>query len=339
MKPEYKFKSKSVNIIHTTYYTVPEDWQVFSLNNFAQEVKERFSTDKEGPILSVTKYKGFVESSKYFKKRIYSKDIKNYKLVENGDFAYATIHLDEGSLGLLKEFKRGYISPMYTVFRTNSSIDKDFLYYLLKSNMYIQIYKSLGEGSINRRKSISFDDLSKLKIPIPSLVEQQKIASILSKLDELVQKNEQIIEQTQILKKGLMQRLLIKGIRHTKFKNTELGKTPEDWVVIKLGEHVELRSGKSNPTKNLSESNQIPVYGSNGITGFFTEHIMERPTVVVGRVGEYAGSIHVTKGKSWITDNAIYFSKLPTFIDVNFLGSFLIVHDLGRFAEKTGQQN
>ena len=123
----------------------------------------------------------------------------------------------------------------------------------------------------------------------------------------------------------------------SKFKKTELGEIPEHWIIVNLGEHVELRSGKSNPTKNLSENNLIPVYGANGITGFFTEHIMEIPTIVVGRVGEYAGSIHITKGKSWITDNAIYFSKLPDFMDVNFLGSFLILYDLGRLAEKTGQ--
>ena len=50
------------------------------------------------------------------------------------------------------------------------------------------------------------------------LIEQQKIASILSKVDELIQKTDQIIEQTQRLKKGLMQKLLTKGIGHTKFK-------------------------------------------------------------------------------------------------------------------------
>ena len=63
----------------------------------------------------------------------------------------------------------------------------------------------------------------------PPLKEQQKIASILSNVDELIQKTEQIIEQTQRLKKGLMQRLLTKGIGHTKFKKTELGEIPEEW--------------------------------------------------------------------------------------------------------------
>ena len=57
--------------------------------------------------------------------------------------------------------------------------------------------------------------------------------SILSNVDELIQKTEQIIEQTQRLKKGLMQRLLTKGIGHTKFKKTELGEIPQmKWQLV-----------------------------------------------------------------------------------------------------------
>ena len=66
---------------------------------------------------------------------------------------------------------------------------------------------------------LSKNNLKKIRIPLPPIKEQQKIASILSNVDELIQKTEQIIEQTQRLKKGLMQRLLTKGIGHTKFKS------------------------------------------------------------------------------------------------------------------------
>jgi type I restriction enzyme S subunit len=52
---------------------------------------------------------------------------------------------------------------------------------------------------------------------------------------------------------------------------------PEEWQVINLGEYLELRSGESNPTRNLSPDNSIPVYGANGITGFYTEYLMSEP--------------------------------------------------------------
>src|SRR5215210_6203469 len=124
---------KYVRLIYNLHYKVPEDWQERKISSFARETNQRYSKDKDGPVLSVTKYKGFVKSREYFKRQIYSKDITKYKCVEKGEFAYATIHLDEGSLGLLKKYDRGYVSPMYTVFRTDSSINSDFLHFLLRS--------------------------------------------------------------------------------------------------------------------------------------------------------------------------------------------------------------
>jgi len=230
---------KYVNTVFDFFEEVPEDWEVRPLSSFATEINRRFSKDKKGPVLSVTKYKGFVKSLEYFKKQIFSKDIKKYKLVEKGNFAYATIHLDEGSLGLLKEFEYGYISPMYTVFRTDDTINPDYLYLLLKTESYLQKYSAMGEGTVNRRKSISFENLSKLKIPLPHLEGQNKIASILSNVDSLIHQTQKEIEQTQRLKKGLMQKLLTKGIGHNKFKKVKslFGKEieiPEEWKIFSI---------------------------------------------------------------------------------------------------------
>ena len=236
-KPGYKV----VNTIFENFEEVPEEWELRKLGDFATLIIKRFDEKNNAPILSVTKSKGFVRSLEYFKKKIFSDDITNYKMVENGDFAYSTIHLDEGSLGLLQEFERGYISPMYNVFRLDETVDTSFIFYLLKSEAYLQKYSTMGEGTVNRRKSITFEILSQLKIPLPSLKEQQKIASILSNIDNLILKYDFILDQTKHLKKGLMQQLLTKGIGHKKFKKikwlfgTEL-EIPEEWNVVKLGE-------------------------------------------------------------------------------------------------------
>lgn len=75
---------------------------------------------------------------------------------------------------------------------------------------------------------------SDVLLPVPPIKEQRKIAAILSSVDEAIEKTEAIIEQTEKVKKGLMQQLLTKGIGHTKFKKTEIGEIPEGWEVVEL---------------------------------------------------------------------------------------------------------
>ena len=76
-----------------------------------------------------------------------------------------------------------------------------------------------------------------LKILLPPLGEQRKIAAILSSVDEAIEKTQAVIDQVQVVKKGLMQELLTKGLpgRHKKFKQTEIGDLPESWDVTALG--------------------------------------------------------------------------------------------------------
>jgi type I restriction enzyme S subunit len=67
--------------------------------------------------------------------------------------------------------------------------------------------------------------------PLPPFEEQKRIALILSSVDEAIQKTAEIIQKAQELKKGLMQQLLTKGIGHTKFKQTEIGEIPVEWLL------------------------------------------------------------------------------------------------------------
>ena len=67
------------------------------------------------------------------------------------------------------------------------------------------------------------------------MAEQQKIASILTSVDEVIEKTEAQISKLQDLKKGMMQELLTKGIGHTEFKDSPVGRIPKGWEVVKLG--------------------------------------------------------------------------------------------------------
>ena len=93
------------------------------------------------------------------------------------------------------------------------------------------------------RFGLTVDAINRAKIPLPPFEEQQKIADILSKVDKQINLTEQIMDKTEELKKGLMQKLLTKGIGHTKFKKTELGEIPEEWDTLRFGDIAAYKNG------------------------------------------------------------------------------------------------
>lgn len=155
-------------------------WPMVPLGELATEVTRRVGAADVPKVYSVTKHSGFVPSDTYFRKSVYSRDLANYKLVKQGEFAYATIHLDEGSIGIAPG--RAAISPMYTVFSADATrIDSRFLLEYLKSERAKPSISLLGKGAVHRRKSVSFDQLSRLRVPLPPLPEQRRIAAILDR--------------------------------------------------------------------------------------------------------------------------------------------------------------
>jgi type I restriction enzyme S subunit len=87
--------------------------------------------------------------------------------------------------------------------------------------------------------------LESFKVFLPPFAEQRKIAEILSRVDDAIQKTDEVIANTACLKKGLMQELLTKGIGHKEFKDTEIGRIPKDWEVIRIQEVADIRSNRS----------------------------------------------------------------------------------------------
>ena len=109
-----------------------------------------------------------------------------------------------------------------------SRLNGDFSFY----TMVNEIPKINEKTASTTVKHLSTKDIKSLKILLPPLPEQKKIASILSSVDETIVKTKSVIEQTKKLKQGLIQKLLTRGIGHTKFKKTEIGEIPEGWEVV-----------------------------------------------------------------------------------------------------------
>ncbi len=195
-------------------------WKEIHIRDVSKEVSIRNKADKPMTVLSCTKHYGLVPSLEYFGRKIFSDDISTYKVVPKNHFAYATNHIEEGSIGYQDILDESLISPMYTVFKTDSSINDVFLYKLLKSHKLVSQYQARMEGSIDRRGGLRWDAFSIIKVHIPSIAEQIAIAQVLQAADQeinlLKTKTEKLREQ----KKGMMQQLLT-GKKRLKLEGSE----------------------------------------------------------------------------------------------------------------------
>ena len=84
----------------------------------------------------------------------------------------------------------------------------------------------------------SWAQLGVFTFPLPPLPEQREIAAILSSVDDAIEKTQAVVDQVQVVKRGLMQELLTRGLpgRHTRFKQTEIGEIPKEWKIVQLSD-------------------------------------------------------------------------------------------------------
>ena len=184
-------------------------WKAVSIGSFATHASNINKSGHALPVLSCTKYAGLVDSLSYFGKQIFSQNTSTYKLVARGQFAYATNHIEEGSIGYQGLYDAALISPMYTVFEVNASaVDHGFLYKLLKTEAMRRVFESSTHGSVARRGSLRWPEFAKLKITVPPLSEQTAIASLLDVASKEIELVSAEIAQLRTQKRALMQKLL-----------------------------------------------------------------------------------------------------------------------------------
>jgi len=130
------------------------------------------------------------------------------------------------------------MTPLYTneaivgfIEKRPNTVDRDYLYYGLQSwNLLGEVDQAVKGATLNK------DKMSRILGVFPPLPEQKKIASILTSVDEVIENTQKQIDKLQDLKKATMNELLTKGIGHTEFKDSELGRIPKSWEVVQLEE-------------------------------------------------------------------------------------------------------
>lgn len=302
---------------------LPKDWEKRKIGDIAAEISERNDADDDLPVLSCTKHDGLVDSLKYFKRRVFSEDISKYKVVPRNCFAYATNHIEEGSIGYQDTYDRALISPIYTVFRTKPEMDDAYLFYLFKTELYRHIFEINTSASVDRRGSLRWKEFSQIAVPVPPFIEQEKIAEILLAWDRAIETMDKLIDAKTRLKKGLMQKLLTGKVRFKEFK--------EKWRHLKLADVCEIQYGKSQ--KGLP-SGKYKIYGTGGVVGFTSAYLYDKPSVLIGRKGTIDTPIYVDE--PFYPIDTIFYVKPKNDVSPKFLYYQLGMKNLKRYNEASG---
>ena len=155
------------------------------LGKFIKEYSER------NKVYSVTKSQGFC--TEYFGKEVASQDKTTYKIVPQGYFAYNPSRINVGSVDWQRYEKRVIVSPLYNVFSVSEGIDRQYLYYFLRSDLGRQMIKAKASGSV--RDNLKLDMLKEMTIPDISVEQQKFCSSVLDKLHKLIQMRQQELQK------------------------------------------------------------------------------------------------------------------------------------------------
>ena len=161
--------------------------------------------------------------------------------IEAGDILVSTVRPYLRAFAMVHDNGGDLIASTGFAVLSSTGVNGEFLYQFVLSEPFAQFLTERMTGS--NYPAVNSSDVALCPIPLPPTQEQKKIADILSSVDDAIQKADAVIAKTRDLKKALMQRLLTRGIAHTKFKKTPIGEIPVEWKTDKLKNLGEIITG------------------------------------------------------------------------------------------------
>ena len=152
---------------------------------------------------------GVVPKSERYERDFLVKDSdKKYRVTHLGDICYNPANLKFGVI-CRNKYGDGIFSPIYVTFRVMNDVIPEFVEMLVTRQDFIQYALRYQQGTVYERMSVSPEDLLSIKVFIPCLAEQQKIADCLSVLDDVIEKQKATLAAWEEMKKGLLQQMFV----------------------------------------------------------------------------------------------------------------------------------
>jgi len=302
--------------------TVPKDWRVTRLDAVADVIfsnVDKHTIEGEKPVRlcnyvdvykndRITAGMDFMEASaderEIRKFQIRRGDILATKDSEEADDIAIPAVVTADLPGVLCGYHLAMIRPRL------ASVNGSYLAWLHASKHFRAQYEAKAVGVT--RFGLSQYAFRSARIPIPSLVAQQRISAYLdascAALDGAIAAKRRQLETLDVVRTTLAHDAVTKGIdpatETVVFGIPHYEATPKHWKRSKLRYEISIQNGDFVSDK-LQEGGANPILGGNGVMGHTDLSNVDGETVVIGRVGAYCGNAHYVQGKAWVSDNAL----------------------------------
>lgn len=228
--------------VKTEAGTLPSDWSSAFLSAISDVLSEQ-AGDREFETLSISAGVGFVNQAEKFGKELSGKQYTKYTVLRRGDFAYNkgnSKRYPQGCTYMLREREEAAVPNVFECFRITQGRPEYYEQLFINGFMNKQLTRKINHGvRDDGLLNLTDDDFYSTVLPVPSLVEQQKIAEILATCDRVIELKQQLLEEKRRQKKWLMQKLLDpnSGTRVPGFEQSEWNEVSLLDCCIKKGEY------------------------------------------------------------------------------------------------------
>lgn len=214
---------------------------------------------------------------------------------------------------------------------------------------------ALAKGVRERSADFRFETFARQLLPLPPLPEQRTIADYLDAkcgaIDAAIAEAKKGIEEYKAWKKSLIfeavtgKRRVFNAEKQRRREAEKMkpsgipwiGEIPEGWEMVPLKWLCTMQAGKTLSSEQIGAIGDYPVFGGNGIRGYFGEFNHDGPCLLVGRQGALCGNVHFVDGKIWATEHALI--TLPRdIVLLPYLNWLLIGMNLNRYVTQTAAQ-
>ena len=257
-------------------------------------------------LLSVTMNDGVMPRSEIEGKDNSSEDKSNYKVVLTGDMVYNSMRMWQGANGISP--CDGIVSPAYTVLMPKIPISNGYFAAFFKSPNLINEFRKNSQGMTSDTWNLKYPQIETIKVCIPALSEQNRVADMLRTLERRIAKQAQLVDNLKKYKRGVVAAILSHQL---KFSDATGSPYPE-WTSCTLQDAVDFLDGQRKPLESADRAKrqgQYPYYGASGIIDYIDDFIFDEPLLLLGEDGanilnRSTPLCFIAEGKYWVNNHA-----------------------------------